>query len=307
MNVLVLGSGGYIGSALMEALPKFGHVVSGFDIGWFAGGKGEDIRDGSAIAKAMKGQHAVVNLASVSSDKACQLDETLARAINCDAFEAVVIAAREAGVKRFIHLSSSAVYGSTERPAKETDPLLPTTIYSQHKAATEPILMRYRDDMACTILRPGAVFGFSPRMRFDTTVNMMTNHAVRKGVITVNGGTQARPLLHMFDLMKLIGEILEKDAFAGEIFNVGWVNLPVGDIANIVAKITGAKVEIGPATDNRSYQLDCTKLWNAGFFPQHSVEEGVELMYKCFRYGAWADSLTNPAYMNVPQWVNAAS
>src|SRR3990167_7386013 len=185
MRVLVTGSCGYVGSWMVPHLLADGHQVTGYDIQWFGDGflpkdNGNlnlvmaDIRNIPALKKALQGMDAVIHMACVSNDHSCQLDEALSTAINYDAFEPLVIAAKQVGVKRFIYCSSSSVYGVSDKPdVTEDHPLIPLTLYNKYKGMCEPLLFKHQSDhFTCVVIRPATVCGYAPRQRFDLTVNI---------------------------------------------------------------------------------------------------------------------------------------
>src|SRR5207244_9826577 len=183
----------------------------------------------------------VIHMACISNDPSFDLDPSLSRTINYECFEPLVLASKSAGVKRFIYISSSSVYGVSESPeVTEEHPLLPLTDYNKYKGLCEPILFRHQSpEFTCVAIRPATVCGYSPRMRFDLTVNILTNHAYNTGVITIFGGTQKRPNVHIEDVTDLYVELLEtpKELIAGEAFNAGYENYTVAQLAEFVRKV----------------------------------------------------------------------
>ena len=330
MKILVTGGAGYVGSWMVPHLLAAGHKVIVFDIQWFGDGflskAGDnenlklivgDIRDLPKLTEALQGIEAVIHLACVSNDHSCQLDEVLSTSINFDAFEPMVIAAKKAGVKRFIYCSSSSVYGISDAPdVFEDAPLVPVTLYNRYKAACEPLLFKHQsDDFVCTIIRPATVCGYAPRMRFDLTVNIITAHAVLKNEITVFGGAQRRPNLHIKDMTECYKLLLvaPSDKIAGQIFNVGAQNMKVSDIAELVADVVYEEKEglyprptitTQPSTDTRSYHVNSDKIFHVlGFAPKFTVKDAVRDLCVKFTQGYWKDALTNPLYSNVRQLV----
>lgn len=323
MRVLVTGSCGYVGSLLCPLLLAEGYEVVGYDLQIFGDGfwshsnenarliKG-DIRDLDKFSEALEGCEAVIHLACISNDSSCQLDEALSTEINYNAFEPLVVAAKKAGVRRFIYCSSSSVYGISDAPdVTEDHPLLPLTLYNKYKGLCEPLLFKHQsDDFICVCIRPATVCGYAPRQRFDLTVNIMTRDAVMKKKITVFGGEQKRPNLHIKDMCAVYKLLLEapKHLIAGQTFNVGAQNMKVKDIALLIQEIVEdelgfvPEIETQASTDNRSYHVHSGKILNAlGFYPKFTVEDAIRDLCVYFEAGRFKDALTNPWYSNVLQ------
>ncbi|MGH8678044.1 MAG: SDR family oxidoreductase, partial [Burkholderiales bacterium] len=212
-NVLVTGGAGYAGSLLVPQLLELGYKVTVYDIMYFGDAflpksnpklkvvQG-DIRDTVKLAGALKGIDAVINLSCISHDASFELDEKLSTSINLEAFEPFVMAARKAGVKRFVYASSSSVYGVSDSPdVTEEHPLVPLTLYNKYKGMCEPLLFEHQSpEFVCVVIRPATLCGYAPRQRLDLSVNILTNHAINAGKITVFGGSQKRPNLHVQDM-----------------------------------------------------------------------------------------------------------
>jgi nucleoside-diphosphate-sugar epimerase len=322
-NVLVTGGAGYAGSLLVPQLLEAGYKVTVYDIMFFGDEflpkknpnltvvKG-DIRDTVKLAKALKGIEAVINLACISNDASFELDEKLSTSINLDAFEPMVVAAKQAGVKRFIYCSSSSVYGVSESPdVTEDHPLVPLTLYNRYKGMCEPLLWKHHSpQFVCVTIRPATLCGYAPRQRLDLSVNILTNHAINAGKITVFGGSQKRPNLHvqdMCDLYKLLLEVPD-EKIAGQTFNAGFQNLSIMEIAQIVKRVVqqefSGKGEIPivttPTDDIRSYHVNSDKIRRVlGFQPKRSIEDAVRDLCRAFKQGKLPDSLQDTAYFNV--------
>src|SRR5574341_924598 len=199
-RVLVTGGAGYKGCVLVPKLLDAGYEVVVYDLMLF-GAEGlprherlevvtGDIRDDAGYRRSLAGVDSVIHMACISNDPSFELNPSLSRSINFDCFEPLVVASKEAGVRRFVYVSSSSVYGVSDAPeVTEEHPLVPLTDYNRYKGLCEPLLLKYQSpDFTTVVLRPATVCGYSPRMRFDLTVNILTNHAVHRGVITVFGG-----------------------------------------------------------------------------------------------------------------------
>ena len=318
-NVLVTGGGGYVGSVLIPKLLDHGYGVRVLDL--FIYGeqvfdevkespnlelyKG-DIRDQSLLRKVLPGCDAVIHLACISNDPSFELDPELGKSINFDAFAPLVDISKESGVKRFIYASSSSVYGiKEEKNVTEDLPLLPLTDYSKYKALCEEVLLEKREPGFVTlILRPSTVCGYSPRLRLDLTVNILTNLAVNNRKITVFGGEQMRPNIHIEDMAQAYIKSLEwpDEAIDGKIFNVGFDNFTVSDIACKVRKVVGEDIEIvtTPTDDNRSYHVSSEKIRKElGFVAEHSVEDAIRDLVASFQAGKIPHAMTDSRYYNI--------
>ena len=322
-NILVTGGAGYCGSLLVPQLLDMGYKVTVYDIMYYGNEflpkdnpnltliEG-DIRDTEKLAKAFEGIEAVLSLACISNDASFVLDENLSTSVNLDAFEPMVIAAKKAGVKRFVFASSSSVYGVSDQPdVTEDHPLIPLTLYNKYKGMCEPLLFKHTDDdFVGVAYRPATVCGYAPRQRLDLSVNILTNHALNKGKITVFGGDQLRPNLHVQDYADLCKELLEapEEKIANEVFNCGYENMSIMDIAKTVKKVVEQEYpemgEIGivttPSDDNRSYHINSDKIVRTiGFKPKHSVEDAIRDLCKAFKADKLLDPFDNDWYYNV--------
>ena len=271
-----------------------------------------DVRDTPTFRNACKGIDAVIHLACISNDAGFELDERLSQTINYDCFEPLVIAAKEQGVKRFIYASSSSVYGVSDAPdVTEEHPLLPLTLYNKFKGMCEPLLFKHQTEgFVSVVIRPATICGYSPRQRLDLSVNILANHAVNNGKITVFGGQQKRPNLHIQDMCDLYKLLLEvPDTYiAGETFNAGYQNHTIMEIAKLVKQVvqqelpekTEIPIEITPTNDSRSYHINSDKIARKiGFKGKRGIEDAVRDLCRAFRAGTLPNSMTDERYYNV--------
>lgn len=310
-RVLVTGGAGYVGSVLVPKLLAAGHAVTVYDLFLFgdhlpdeAHVQGElikvraDIRDESRLRQALRGQAVVIHLACISNDPSFELDPQLSRTINYDSFAPLVTAARSAGVNRFIYASTSSVYGVSDAPdVTEEHRLVPLTDYNKYKGLCEPILLAQQaTDFTTVVIRPATICGWSPRLRLDLTVNILTASAVTRGKITVFGGGQKRPNVHIEDMTDLYVRLIDEPpaAIAGQIFNVGYQNHTVTEIAEIVRRVVSREfpdrdlaIETTKTDDLRSYHISSEKIKRVlGFVPQRTVEDAVRDLCRAFRGGS---------------------
>ena len=321
-KVLVTGGAGYVGCVLVPKLLKAGYEVLVYDLMLF-GSDGlpadprlqvipADLRDIERFYAAVREVDSVIHLACVSNDPSFELNPTLSKSINYDCFEPMVAACRRAGLKRFIYASTSSVYGVSDAPdVTESHPLVPLTDYNKYKGLCEPILLRYQaPDFTTVIIRPATVCGYSPRMRFDLSVNILTNHAVNRRKITVFGGGQKRPNIHIDDITDLYLQLLEipDHRIAGEIFNVAYQNHTIAELAEIVRGVVerempeGSPIEMErvPSNDLRSYHVSSKKIAEKlGYSPKKTIEDAVKDICDAFKAGKFPNSLDDSKYFNV--------
>lgn len=318
-RVLVTGGAGYVGSALVPKLIEAGHQVTVLDLyiygdhifdGLGANGalrevKG-DLRNLATVEDALSGCDAVIHLACISNDPSFELNPDLGKSINYDAFRPLVRAAKRAGVRRFIYASSSSVYGIKDDPEVTEDlPLDPLTDYSKFKAMCETVLEEEREPGFVTLtIRPATVCGYAKRLRLDLTVNILTNHAINNGRITVFGGSQKRPNLNIEDMTDLYVQCLQypDGLIDGKFYNAGYENHPVADIAEMVRGAVGNGVEVvTESTDDlRSYHVSSALIKEElGFVPVHTISDAVTSLVAAFRAGKVPDPMTDKAYYNI--------
>jgi nucleoside-diphosphate-sugar epimerase len=318
-RVLVTGGAGYVGSSLVPKLLAAAYEVTVLDLylyggEFFAPHRGNpalrevrgDIRDPAAVARALAGCDAVIHLACISNDPSFDLDPTLGRSINFDCFRPLVRAAKEAGVRRFIYASSSSVYGiKTDAEVTEDLPVEPLTDYSKYKVLCEEVLEEEREPGFVTVVvRPATVCGYAPRLRLDLTVNILTNLAINNGRITVFGGDQLRPNIHIEDVSDLYQLLLEApdEVVDGKVWNAGYQNLKVIEIAEMVRATIGSTVEIAvtPTDDHRSYHVSSERIRRElGFSPRRSVEDAIDDIRDAFAARKVPDAMTDDRYYNI--------
>ena len=315
-KIFITGGGGYVGSALTDYLIEKGYYVTAFDL--FIYGKDVfnstknlniikgDIRNIDLVKKYLKDHDIVIHLACISNDPSFELNPKLGRSINLDAFEPLVKASKDAGIKRFIYASSSSVYGiKEEKNVHENMKLEPITDYSKFKMECENILNRYNNkDFVTTTIRPATVCGYSKRQRLDVIVNILSNIGFHKREITIFGGDQLRPNIHIKDMIRAYHVIMEADPelINGEVFNAGWENKSVKNIAFTVKDVLGddIKLSVTPTDDNRSYHISSEKInKKLNFFTEFTIEDAVKDMRKAFIEKKLQDPLNNPNYFNI--------
>ncbi len=320
-KIFITGGAGYVGAVLVPNLLDNGYVVTVLDLMIYGENvlpshpnlnavKG-DIRDQTLLQKLLPGHDAVIHLACISNDPSFELNPDLGKSINLDAFRPLLEISQNSDVNRFIYASSSSVYGIKEEPnVHEEMELEPLTDYSQFKADCEKILAEYQsDDFTTVTIRPATVCGYSPRQRLDVVVNILTNLAYHKREISVFGGDQLRPNIHIADMVEAYLVLLKapKEKIAGKIFNAGYENQPVTQLAETVQSVVGQDVKLvtTPSDDNRSYHISSQKIRaELGFEATHTIREAVEDLCAAFDNNLLSDSLENEMYYNIKRMQN---
>jgi len=315
-SIFITGGAGYVGSLLTSKLLSIGHKVTVYDLMIY----GEnvltnhknltkilgDIRDYKKIKETIKNHDIVIHLACISNDPSFEINPKLGKSINLDAFRPLVEMSIDANIKRFIYASSSSVYGiKNTLDVNETMSLNPLTDYSIFKADCEKIIAEYKsNDFSTVTLRPATVCGFSPRQRLDVVVNILTNLAYHKRKISVFGGDQLRPNIHIEDMVDAYITLVDAthNIINGEIYNVGCQNNSVRELAEIVKKVIGPDVELEtiPTDDNRSYHISSEKIKkDLNFETKNSIEQAVKDLKRSFELGILPNSLSDEKYFNL--------
>ena len=297
-HVLVLGGCGYIGTVLTKKLLDKGFRVTVFDIMWFGCSLENhenleivsgDIRDIDSVP--MEGVDIVVHLANIANDPCGDLNSKLAWEVNALATMQIVEKAIQKNVSQLIYASSGSVYGVKEEPrVTEELSLLPISDYNKTKMISERVLLSYQDQICLQIVRPATVCGYSKRMRLDVSVNMLTMQALTNKLITVFGGKQVRPNIHIKDITEVFLHFIDnKDKYTG-IYNAGFENISIMDIAEKAAHKVGAEIKVTASNDPRSYRLNSDKLLATGFQPEFGVDYAVNEIVEKFKQNQLQDN-----------------
>jgi nucleoside-diphosphate-sugar epimerase len=296
MNILVTGACGYKGNVLVPKLLDAGHSVIAFDIMWFGNDLTPhsnlkviqgDVRNISEIP--LEGVDAIIHLSSVANDPAGDLDPKLTWEISALATMQLIDRAARLGIKHFIYASSGSVYGlKDEAQVTEDLTLVPLSEYNKTKMVAERVVLSYSNQMTVQVVRPATVCGISPRMRFDVSVNMLTMQALNRGEITVLGGDQTRPNIHIDDITDLYLFLLNRPDITG-VYNAGFENLSIRRIAEMACEKASAKITVLPSNDPRSYRVNSDKLLATGFRPRKTVENAIDEICQAYREGRLKD------------------
>ena len=297
MHVLLTGGCGYIGTLLTARLLEEGHKVTVVDIMWFGNCLldhknlriiREDVRNAEKIQ--MDNIDVIIHLANVANDSCGELNSKLSWEVNVLATMQLVEQAIHHKVKQFIYASSGSVYGIKYEPeVTEELSLVPISDYNKTKMISERVLMSYQDKICIQIIRPATVCGYSPRMRLDLSVNMLTMQALANGKITVLGGNQIRPNINLKDMIRVYLHFLKNSTRLSGIYNAGFENISIIDIANKVVEYIPAKIIVSKSNDPRSYRLCSRKLLDTGFKQKYCVDDAIQEIVEQFKSGKLKD------------------
>ncbi|WP_076923521.1 SDR family oxidoreductase [Pseudoalteromonas sp. EB27] len=296
-TILVTGATGYKGTVLVPKLLALGHRVIAFDIQWFGNFlpshdnlsviKG-DVRDTDTIN--LDGVDSIIHLASIANDPCGDLNPKLTWEVSALATMRLADKAKRYGIKQFIYASSGSVYGvKDEEQVTEDLTLEPISEYNKTKMVAERVLLSYADDMAVQIVRPATVCGLSKRMRLDVSVNMLTMQALKNGKITVFGGDQVRPNIHIDDITDLYIYMLDNPEKVSGVFNAGFENISIMDIAKMVQAKIACEIEVTPSNDPRCYRINSDKLLATGFTPNKNVDTAITEIITAYKQGLLKD------------------
>ena len=319
-NVLITGGAGYVGSALVPLLLENNYNVKVYDLFIYGdvfkhlkNNKNlslikADIRNKEKIIEATKNVDAIIHLACISNDPSYELDPKLGKSINYDAFFNLLNASKCNDIKRFIYASTSSVYGiKEESDVMESSSCEPLTDYSKYKLECEKLLLDFgkNHDIEHVVLRPATVCGYAPRLRLDLVVNILTIYALINKKIKIFGGKQLRPNINIKDMINVYKLLLSapKEKINREIFNAGYQNYSVEELAKIITEVIGDPKIISeyiPTDDIRSYHINSDKIRKVlGFEPKYTIQEGVKSIADAYKKGLIVDGLNNPLYYNI--------
>ena len=296
MKILVTGGSGYKGHVLVPKLLSRGYEVVAFDIQWFGNYlaphknlsvvKG-DVRNIDTIP--LDGIDCIIHLSSIANDPCGDLNPQLTWEVSALATMQLADQAKRRGIKRFIYASSGSVYGVKEElQVTEELELKPISEYNKTKMVGERVLLSYSGDMVVQIVRPATVCGYSPRMRLDVSVNLLTMQALSKGKITVFGGDQVRPNIHIDDITDLYLHLIDHPEITG-VYNAGFENISIMDIAKKVTQYIPVEITVTPSNDPRSYRINSDKLLATGFRPRKTVNDAIREIIEMHRAGELQD------------------
>lgn len=296
-RILVTGATGYKGTVLVPKLLARGYQVVALDTQWFGNFlpahpalevvKG-DVRHTDSIN--LSGIDSIIHLASIANDPCGDLDPKLTWEVSALATMQLADKACRAGIKQFIYASSGSVYGvKSEQQVTEDLTLEPISEYNKTKMVAERVLLSYASQMAVQIVRPATVCGLSPRMRLDVSVNMLTMQALKNQRITVFGGDQVRPNIHIDDITNLYCFMLEHPAQTSGVFNAGFENISILDIAKMVQQKVACEIVVTPSNDPRCYRINADKLLSTGFKPTKTVAHAIDEIIQAYRDGQLKD------------------
>jgi len=298
MKILVTGGCGYKGTSLVPLLLKDGHEVISVDTQWFGNKLKEhtrltnlklDVRDIDKIP--LDGVESIIHLANIANDPAVELNPTLSWEVNVLAGQQLLDRAVRLGIKQFIYASSGSVYGIKDEDRVTEDlSLVPISVYNKTKMIAERVFLSYQDKTKIYCIRPATVCGCSPRMRLDVSVNMLTFQALKNNKITVFGGNQTRPNIHIKDMVNVYRHFLINSHLLSGCYNAGFENISILEIAEKIQKKLDCEIVLMKSNDPRSYRQDSTKLLNTGFLNEYSIDDAIEEIIEKYNSGSLIES-----------------
>ncbi len=296
MKIFITGGCGYVGTPLSTQLLSEGHIVTVLDNHWFGNFLKphnnlkilkKDTREINDIS--FEGYDIIIHLANIANDPSVELDPTLSWEVNVLASQQIAEKAIKEGVKQIIYASSGSVYGvKDELEVTEDLDLVPISVYNKTKMVSERVFLSYKDNIKVHCIRPATVCGWSERMRLDVSVNMLSFQALKNNLITVFGGKQTRPNIHILDMINVYRHFINNDILPG-CYNAGFENISILDIAERVSAKTGAEIKISESNDPRSYRQNSDKLLNTGFKPEFNVDFAIEEIIEKYNNGYLKD------------------
>ena len=291
MKILITGGCGYKGSVLIPKLLKEGHQLTNIDTEWFGNylkpdknlnSIKQDIRNIKDIS--FNGFDSVIHLANIANDPAVEINPTMSWEVNVLASHQLIEKAKNANIKQFIFASSGSVYGiKKEEKVTENLSLVPISTYNKTKMIAERVLMSYESSMKIHIIRPATVCGISPRMRLDVAVNLLTFQALTKNKMTVLGGSQVRPNIHIDDICDVYIHFLNNSNISSGFYNAGFENVSILEIAQLIKSKLDCNLDILPSNDPRSYRQDSTKLLKTGFKPKKNINIAIDELISAYK------------------------
>ena len=297
MKIFITGGCGYVGTVLTEALLKDGHDLTVLDTQWFGNflKKNDKLRvikgnvqDLSIID--LKGIDTVIHLANIANDPGVELNQTLSWEVNALVSQQLAEKSIDGGVKHFIYASSGSVYGvKEENEVTEDLSLVPISAYNKTKMVSERVLYSYKDYLKVHCIRPATVCGYSPRMRLDVSVNLLTMQALKNKKIKVFGGNQTRPNINIHDMVRVYQHFLKKSEIESGFFNAGFENISILDIAKKVQEKIPSEIIVTSSNDPRSYRQNSDKLLKTGFEPKFNISDAIDEITEKFKIGVLTD------------------
>ncbi len=297
MKILVTGGCGYKGSFLIPLLLEKGYEIVNIDTQWFGDylPKHKNLENIKGDIRNIEfdlfdGVHSIIHLANVANDPAVDINPTLSWEINVLASKQLADNALKANIKQIIYASSGSVYGiKKEEKVTEDLDLIPISVYNKTKMVAERVFFSYKDNLKIHCIRPATVCGLSPRMRLDVSVNLLTFQALKNKKITVLGGSQTRPNIHIKDMSAIYEHFLENPQIDSGFYNAGFENISILDIAKLIQSKVNCEIEIKDSNDPRSYRLDSAKLLKTGFYPNSNIEDAVDEIIVAYKKGTLID------------------
>jgi len=323
-EIFIIGGGGYVGSRMVPYLLDKGYHITVYDLFVYGNYLKKhknlniiqgDVRDIKKLTKNINDYKTIIHMACISNDPGFDLNPIISRTINYDCFIKLLENLKNSNsLEKFIYASSSSSYGSLNiKHVTEKTKQRPITDYAKYKMLCEIALKKY--NIPSVIFRPATICGYSPRLRLDLVLNILTTNALINKEIKIFNGELYRPNVHIMDMIRAYEYVINspEDYINNQVFNIGLISLKVKDLSKMVKNVLeveyNEKINLKniKTNDTRSYHMESNKIKEFGFEFKYTLEDGIREIAEAYYKGMLINPLDNPIYHNIKLLKNESS